>query len=70
MISETKTNETFPSRQFYIDGLTPPYRLDRNCHEGGILVYVRKDIPSKLIEMNSSVESISIELNLRKRSDL
>ena len=67
MISETKIDETFPSRQFYIEGFTPSYRLDRNCHEGGILVYVREDIPSKLIEMNSSVESISIELNLKKK---
>ena len=67
MISETKIDETFPSRQFYTEGFTPPYRLDRNCHGGGILVYVREDIPSKLIEMNSSVESISIELNSRKK---
>ena len=67
MISETKIDETFPSRQFYIERFTPSYRLDRNCHEGGILVYVREDIPSKLIEMNSSVESISIELNLKKK---
>ena len=67
MISETKIDETFPSRQFYIEGFTPSYTLDRNCHEGGILVYVREDIPSKLIEMNSSVESISIELNLKKK---
>ena len=70
MISETKTDETFPSKQFYIEGFTPPYRLDRNCYGGGILVYVREDIPSKLIEMNSSVESISIELNSRKKSGL
>ena len=32
MISETKIDETFPARQFYIDGYTPPYRLDRNCN--------------------------------------
>ena len=67
MISETKIDETFPSRQFSIERCTPPYRLDRNCHGGGILVYVREDMPSKLTEMNSSVESISIELNLRKK---
>ena len=46
MVSETKIDETFPSRQFYIEGFTPPYRLDQNCHGGGILVYVREDIPS------------------------
>ena len=67
IISETKINETFPSRQFYIEGFTPPYRFDRNCHGGGILVYARDDIASKLIEKNSSVESICIELNLRKK---
>ena len=67
MISETKIDETFPSRKFYVKGFSSPYRLDRNCYGGGILVYVREDFPSKLIEMNSSVESISIELNLRKK---
>ena len=67
MISETKIDETFPSRKFYIKGFSSPYRLDRNCYGGGILVYVREDFPSKLIEMNSSVKSISIELNLRKK---
>ena len=59
MISETKIDESFPSRQFFIEGFTPPYRLDRNCHDSGILVHVREDILSKLIKMNSSVESIS-----------
>ena len=53
MISETKIDETFPSRQFYIEAFTPLYRLDRNCHWGCILVYIREDIPSKLIEVNS-----------------
>ena len=66
-MSETNIDETFPSRQFFIKGFTPPYRLDWNCHGGGILVYVREDIPSKLIEMKSSSESISIELKLRRK---
>ena len=51
MIPETKIDKTFPSRQFYIEGFKPSYRLDRNCHVDGILVYVREDIPSKLIEI-------------------
>ena len=66
MISEFKIDETFPSRQFYIERFTSSYRLDRNCHGGDILIYVREDIPLKLIEMNSSVESTFIELNLKK----
>ena len=67
MISETKIIEIFPSRHFYIEGSTRTYRLDQNCHQGGILVYAREDIPSKLIEINGSVKSIFIKLRLRKR---
>ena len=67
MISETKIDDIFLSSQFYIEGFTPLYRLYRNCHGGGIFVYVREDIPSKLIQMNSSVKSIFFELNLRKK---
>ena len=37
MISETEIDETFPSREFYIEGFAAPYRLD--CHGGGILVF-------------------------------
>ena len=51
--------------QFHFDGYCV-YRLDRNEHGGGILVYVREDIPSKLIPMqNSLIEGLFIELNLK-----
>ena len=66
MISETKIDETFPARQFYIDGYTPPYRLERNCNRGGLMIFVREDIPSKLIENSNFIESIFLEINLRK----
>ena len=67
MISETKIDETFPARQFYIDGYTPPYRLDRNCNGGGLMIFVREDIPSKLTENSNSIEGIFLEINLRKK---
>ena len=54
MISETKIDDSFPSKQFLIDGFTAPYRLDRNGSDGGILVYIREDIPSKLIPTDFS----------------
>ena len=34
LISETKLDETFPTRQLSIDGFTSPYRLDRNGFGG------------------------------------
>ena len=57
MISETKLDDSFPSMQFLIEGYGPRDRLDRNSHEGGILVYVREDILCKLIPMkNCTIE--------------
>lgn len=29
-----------------------PYRVERNCNGGGVLVYVCEDIPSKLLKMH------------------
>ena len=46
MIAETKIDATFPTRQFAIEGFATPFRLDRNANGGGLLVYVRSDIPS------------------------
>ena len=65
MISETKIDNSFPTMQFHIEGYCI-YRLDRNEYGGGILVYVREVILSKLIPMpSSSIEGFLIELNLR-----
>ena len=50
LTSETKLDETFPTRQFSIEGFTSPYRLDRSRFGGGLLAYIREDIPSKLIK--------------------
>ena len=67
MISETKLDASFPISQFYINGYTSPYRLDRNGKGGGILVHVREDIPSKLISQFPNVEGFFLEINLRKK---
>ena len=49
MISETKLDESFPHSQFKISGFSKPFRLDRNCNGGGIMLFIREDIPAKLI---------------------
>ena len=67
MISETKLDASFRTSQFYINGYTSPYRLDRHGKGGGILVYVREDIPSKLISQFLNVEGFFLEINLRKK---
>ena len=60
---------TFPTSQFIIPGFTSPYRFDRTKDGGGILVYIREDIPSKLLNISyiaSDIECLGIEVNLRK----
>ena len=46
VIEETKLDPSFPTEQFLIEGYTNPYRLDRNRHGGGVIIYVGEDIPS------------------------
>ena len=53
MISETKTDDSFTLGNFLIGGFSKPCRLDRDSLGGGILLYVRKDIPSNLLEIET-----------------
>ena len=69
IIVETKLDDSFPIAQFYIDGYATPFRRDRNKFGGGILIYVREDIPCKLLKSHNfpdDIEGLFIELNFRK----
>ena len=69
MLTETKLDETFITSSFLIDGFSLPFRLDRNRKGGGILIYVRGDIPSKLLTKHSfpnDIEGLFVEINFRK----
>ena len=67
LICETKLDSSFPRAQFHIHGFGEPYRFDRNGKGGGILLYIRDDIPSKLIESKMTIEGLFVEINLRKK---
>ena len=56
MISETKFDESFPVGRFLMDGYSVPYRFDRDGNGGGILLYIREDIPSKRLPINRNIE--------------
>ena len=47
LISETEIDSSFPTALFKIGYTT--YRLDRNSNGGSILLYVREDISSTLL---------------------
>ena len=70
LISETKLDNTFPLNQFILEGFTPPYRLDRVTHGGGLTPFVRDDLLSKLlpnINLSGNIENIFVEINLRSK---
>ena len=69
MISETKIDDSFPMANFLIDGFSQPYRIDRNSSGGGIMLYVREDIPSNLLKVESlPIEDFYVELKLRSEN--
>ena len=70
LVSETKLDETFPKNQFFIEGYSQPFRLDKSALSGGILIYIREDIPCKELKRHSlpnDIQGLFIEITLRKR---
>ena len=60
LISEKKLDSSFPSGQFTIEGHTTPFRLDTNQSGGGLLLYVREDIPRKILNECTPEKPIQI----------
>ena len=66
LVSETKVDDSFPIGNFLIDGCSTRYRLDPNSNGSGLILFVREDIPSNLVEAEAKlVQGFSVELNLR-----
>ena len=70
MISETKLAENLPTKQFMLNGFSAPFRFDRNDKGGGIILYIREDIPSWLVSTkSSSIKVFFVEINLRNKKN-
>ena len=68
LVSETKLDNTFPRPQFKIPGYTLPLRLDRNKNGGGVLLYIRGDIPSKPLNLiYEGIECLISEIIISKK---
>ena len=69
MISETKIDNSFPISQFTMTGCSIPFRLNRTSRGSGILLFVREDIPCKIIktDYDAYFEGNFVEINLRKK---
>ena len=65
MISETNIDHSFPLGNFLIGGFSKPSGLDRDSIGGGILLYVREDISTNIIEVETKpIEGFYVEINL------
>ena len=65
-----KLDAAFPANQFFIQGYSTVYRLDRNNKVGGIMLFVRDEIITFPLDQYSfpvGFEAFCIELNLRKK---
>ena len=64
-----ETKYSFQAAQFTLPGYHKPYRLDITDKQGGLLVYIRSHLPSKLLSthnISNDIQVIPFELNLRK----
>ena len=50
VLTETKIDSSFLNQQFHNEGFCFSFGLNRNKHGGGVLVYIREDIPSKILK--------------------
>ena len=71
LVSESKLDHTFPSKQFRISGYKI-FRLDRNRFFDGLILYMNQNIPYKPLQEhvhlpNSEVIAIKFYQNKQKR---
>ena len=55
VVSEAKIDYIFPIGKFLIHGFSPPYRLDHDSKDGGIMLYIREDMLSNLLAADRSL---------------
>ena len=68
ILTETKLDD-FSTSQFMVDCFSMAYRQDKNRNRGGIMIYIRNDIPRKLLMKHvfpNDIEGLFAELNFRK----
>ena len=64
-MSETKIDETFPLEQFLISGFAKSLRLDRNSWGGGIVLFIRDNMPFRILKPGNL--PFKTDINLRKK---
>ena len=68
LISETELNDSFPLAQIRLDWFSKRYRLDRCSNGGGILLYIRDDIPHAVFQIQIKLKLFLLRLISGKRN--
>ena len=69
LYAKTKLNPSFPNSQFLILVFHKPLRTDVSRRRGGLLVYIKSSLPSKMLtifKLPNNIQIIPFQLNLRK----
>ena len=70
-IAETKIDESFPTAQFVLLCYHKPYLLDISDKQGGLLIYIKFNLPSRPLPSHNTpndIQVIPFELNLWKEN--
>ena len=67
-VSETKLDDQFPDNLFHVDGYHI-FRRDRNSFGGGLMTFIKSDIPSRRREQFESthIKMTCVEITISKR---
>ena len=69
VFTESKLDSSFPTSDLLTERYSKPFRFDRNRNGGGILLYIREDIPYTELNLHRyphNIEGIFVEVNLRR----
>ena len=76
-IAETKLDSSYPTSQFSFPGYSAPFRLDGpkvKGASGGLLVYIKEDIPAKVLyrsfDLPSDIQVLLLKLISGNRNGL
>ena len=73
MISEIKLDGTVSYVLYHPKDFSNPYRLDKNSQSGGILPYIRDNIPSNFVKLDQKLQNFEgffIDLELCKKKKM
>ena len=70
LLWKTQIDEKFPLEQFIVSWFPKRTRLDRNSRDDGIMLFIRDNIPFKLLKpgnLPSITEALFVVINLGKK---